>query len=105
MAHSRLSRVAASACPFDRVHVSCGLVSRCRERQGSYNPKGMEYAAQTQLTALTVPLGENMTLCRDHVREVIRQCLTEVQKMHIGATPEAVARCVAAGSLHGQATT
>lgn len=52
--------------------------------QVAYNPKGMEYAAQTQLTALTVPLGENLTLCRDHVREVIRQCLTEVQKMHIG---------------------
>lgn len=37
---------------------------------------------------LTTRLGQQLQDCRTHMREVITQCLTETQKLHVGAAVE-----------------
>ena len=35
-------------------------------------------------TAFLFPLSEQLTASRSHIRQVIHQCLTETQKLHVG---------------------
>lgn len=60
-------------------------ISRCKSAVAGVDVKSMtNFSDREKMSAALFPLVDVLNMCRTHMRDVINQCLTETQKLHIG---------------------